>query len=797
MRIQCPSCDAKLRVAIPDDDTRIECPKCGVRFRVAEAEDDDDDDEAPSRKKRGKKSKGDGDEKGFPVGQVVGISTAGILAVGAVVFVVMGRPKEEPKPAPEAAAVTPSRPETPPQPNIPRPQPQVPRPNVTPNLPAPAPKGNPRPGRPSGDRPEPKEETPEPLAELFRTAVDRPPPTIKAATLDRDADALPLDVPTFYSLRIARQPAKAAAPKAIGKLTLDDLKKATTFIKVEAGDLSGSGSGFLIGLHPADGSGVVATNYHVIEAAAGPKTEGTGSTQKITVVFNSGEASGEQELPAKIVAFDPIADLAILSVPGGSFRFPKPIDPWATPPQLKEETDVRICGFPLGSLLATGGQKNPSISINPGTISSLRRNKEGKLEKVQISGSLNPGNSGGPIVDKDGRLVGIAVSIIKREIAVGIGFAVPVNDLIALLEGRLLTTIFVPVGLENGAAKFQVIVPIMDPLDKIRKVYVRYWTGLGEPPKGVKDKNTGWKPIERAEQIELKLYDTGTSLAIATGELRVPQSATKVVLQIASESMDKQPFDQVFPIAASPPVSYKLTLADIKTGSDARPFSELTQNPEALAGKVIVVRGRVLSPPARRGETPELIVAGPDGTRPAKLRFLTSREIAPHFDDVEREHQPMPARLTCVVGTRGSDGVIPVRVARVDFIGRGDQVVRSIPEETTDQLAALNRDPAKFAGQNLQLTAHAVPMTPRTASSPDLYVIFANRARPRSLAFVMVPGMNQKIVEQKLRPNKIEKVRLTVTVGDLPNQPDAPVKVTVSKIEILDPKDGQVVQTIE
>src|SRR5207248_3877727 len=142
------------------------------------------------------------------------------------------------------------------------------------------------------------------------------------------------------------------------------------------------------------GSGVVATNFHVIEAAAGPKTEGAGPAPKITVVFNSGEPTGEQEMPAQILAFDPIADLAILGVPP-SARFPKPIDPWATPP-LKEEMDVRICGFPLGSLLATGGQ-NPRISINPGTISSLRTNKGGKLERVQISGSLNPGNSGGPI----------------------------------------------------------------------------------------------------------------------------------------------------------------------------------------------------------------------------------------------------------------------------------------------------------------------------------------------------------------------------------------------------------------
>jgi S1-C subfamily serine protease len=789
MRIECPNCDANLRVAIPDDDTRIECPKCGIRFRVAEAdEDDDDEDDAPVRKKRGKNSKDD-EKRGLPVGKVVGVAVAAVVAIGAVSWVVMSRPKEEPKPAPETAGAAPVQPDVPNQPNItPRPRPQFTGPEFPPEL---APKLTPKSGRPGtvtrpkSTTPEPREETPDPLADLFRASVDMPPPTMKAATLNRDADALPLDVPTFYSLRVARLPANAPPPKT-GKLTLDEIKKATTFIKVDAGELSGTGSGFLIGLHPADGSGVVATNYHVIEAAASRKTDPSEPDPKVTVVFNSGEPSGEQEVPAEILAIDPIADLAILGVKP-TIRFPKPIDPWATP-KLTETMEVRICGFPFGSQLATGG-KHPNISINNGSISSLRLNKGGKLEQVQISGPLNPGNSGGPIVDKDGRLVGIAVATITGS---GLGFAVPVNDLIALLEGRLLVTAFIPAGLEGGSARFQVVVPIMDPLSKIRTVYVRYWTGQGDPPKGVKDKYIGYKPIERAEQVELKLVDTGTSLSIATGELKLPHSANQVILQIASETVDRPAL-----LAASPPVSYRLKLEDIKTGADTRPFSELTQKPEALAGKVIVVRGRVLAPPARRGENPELLVASPDGARPAKMRFLTSRELAAHFDDVEGEHQPMPARLTCVVGTRGADGVIPVRIARVDFIGRGDHVVRSIPEETKDQLSALNRDPAKFAGQTLQVPASAVLMTARTASSPDLYVIFANHFRPRNLAFVTAAGLNERIAEQKLKVNGIYKTRLSVKVGDAPDKPGTPIQLAVSKIEILDPRDGHVLKTIE
>src|SRR5205823_12337974 len=100
MRVQCPSCDTRLRVTLPDDDTRVECPKCGTLFRPR---DPDDEEDAPAPKKRGKKKAKE--KKAFPVAQVVGTAVAAVVAIGAVVWVVSSRPKAEPaKPAPEVAA---------------------------------------------------------------------------------------------------------------------------------------------------------------------------------------------------------------------------------------------------------------------------------------------------------------------------------------------------------------------------------------------------------------------------------------------------------------------------------------------------------------------------------------------------------------------------------------------------------------------------------------------------------------------------------------------------------------------
>jgi len=610
--------------------------------------------------------------------------------------------------------------------------------------------------------------------------VSSPPPKIQAATLVPSPDSPPLDVPSFYSLQVARQATKTA-PKA-SKLTLDEVKQATVYIKVEAGEVAGSGSGFLIGV--MKGEAFIATNHHVIEAAlGGPDQAGGGS--RITVVFNSGVPGAEVERVAKVMAFDPIADLAVLRVaaPPQALRV---IDPWMTPKQLLETTDVRICGFPFGAQLATGGV-NPSISISTGSISSLRTNKGGKLEQVQINGAINPGNSGGPVVDKDGRLVGITVATILNS---GLGFAVPVNDLIALLEGRLLVTAFIPTGLQAGKATFQVIMPIMDPLDKIDTVYIRYWAGQGPRPKGLKDPKIGWKPIQPAEQLKLEVPSTPSSLTVVGGELSLPTDVPEVVLQVASENKDKM-------VAASPPVSYKVTLTDIETGSDARPFTALTTNPEALIGKTIVVRGRLLGPPVGRAEVQELPVADLNGARAGRMRFLTTRDMATQFDEVVTDDQSKPVRLTCVVGARGDDGVVPVRVARVDFLGQTNRVVRSIPgPEPTDPLALLNRDPGKFAGKELDVKSSAVPLA-RAQPKNSFVVLFPHFSRPRNLAFVLPPALAEKVANEKFTPNGIYRTRLAVTVGPAPAQPGEQTQVTVRKIDILDSRDDSVLKTIE
>jgi S1-C subfamily serine protease len=243
------------------------------------------------------------------------------------------------------------------------------------------------------------------------------------------------------------------------------LKAATVFVKVEAGSLQGSGSGFLL---KVDGeTAYVVTNHHVANPHAEfditelvpsspahrpaspnrpsspgrprvPSSPGVTIRRRhvvvnpkdsnITLVFWSGTRK-EQSGRAEIVATDPDRDLAVLRIRGIQ-GLPLPLETGPIP-GLVETTPVFVLGFPFGKLLTTN-QANPAITVGKGSVSSLREDEHGELAIVQIDGALNPGNSGGPVVDGQGRLVGVAVATIK---GAGIGLAIPSIQLTKMLQG--------------------------------------------------------------------------------------------------------------------------------------------------------------------------------------------------------------------------------------------------------------------------------------------------------------------------------------------------------------------------
>ena len=216
------------------------------------------------------------------------------------------------------------------------------------------------------------------------------------------------------------------------------------------------------------------------------------------MVFNSG-TKDEKVVAAEIVAADESRDLAILKVTGVK-ELAKPID-LAAKVELIETMNVYMFGFPFGERLSTT-KGNPAMTIGKGSVSSIRENEFHDVAVVQIDGDLNPGNSGGPVVDVKGRLVGVAVAKITNT---HIGMAIPPGELTRMLNGRVGAIGLKTIKIENGVAEIEVEMQLIDPFNKIKEASLHFamTDKVKERPK--LDKDGKFPPLADAEKIELKV----------------------------------------------------------------------------------------------------------------------------------------------------------------------------------------------------------------------------------------------------------------------------------------------------
>ena len=164
----------------------------------------------------------------------------------------------------------------------------------------------------------------------------------------------------------------------------------------------GSGSGWVL-----DAEGHIVTNHHVIDGS-----------DVVTVTLFEGDP-----LPARVVGSDPQNDIAVLKIDApADLLFPVSFSDSRT---LKVGQRIFAIGNPFGL----------ERTMTVGIVSSLDRSlrsKNGRLMKgiIQLDAALNQGNSGGPLLDSDGAVVGMntAIATLTGE-NTGVGFAVPVNTI--------------------------------------------------------------------------------------------------------------------------------------------------------------------------------------------------------------------------------------------------------------------------------------------------------------------------------------------------------------------------------
>ncbi|SMC87586.1 S1C family serine protease [Papillibacter cinnamivorans] len=166
--------------------------------------------------------------------------------------------------------------------------------------------------------------------------------------------------------------------------------------------IASSGSGFII---TADG--YIVTNHHVIEDAT-----------SVTVTLYDGSS-----YKATVVGYDSDADIAVLKVDATGLT-PVVIGNSDT---LSVGESVAAIGNPLGELTYT---------MTAGIVSALDReiNIDGTpYDMLQIDAAVNPGNSGGPLFNSYGEVVGIVSAKYSDTDIEGIGFAIPINDVVSLV----------------------------------------------------------------------------------------------------------------------------------------------------------------------------------------------------------------------------------------------------------------------------------------------------------------------------------------------------------------------------
>ena len=169
------------------------------------------------------------------------------------------------------------------------------------------------------------------------------------------------------------------------------------------------GSGFII-----SPDGYVVTNNHLIAGA-----NGSGTVDSVTVIL-----SDRREYSARIVGRDPASDLALLKVEGNNLPFVN----------FGDSTRVRVGDW----VLAVGNPYGLGGTVTAGIISALHRGITGSGaydRYIQTDASINMGNSGGPMFDMAGNVIGINSALISPTGAsVGIGLAIPAEAAKPVIE---------------------------------------------------------------------------------------------------------------------------------------------------------------------------------------------------------------------------------------------------------------------------------------------------------------------------------------------------------------------------
>ena len=225
-------------------------------------------------------------------------------------------------------------------------------------------------------------------------------------------DALRDELPTASTTVVTRASAVAAPGVEPAVEIGERVRPAIAQVRAERPGSGVNGSAVFL-----RSDGYLVTNAHVVEDAA-----------DVSVVLASG-----RELRGRVVGADPVTDSAVVKVDGGPF----PVADLGTAAELKVGQMAVAMGSPLA---LTGG---PSVTV--GVVSALHRTVRTRggmamYDMIQTDAPISPGSSGGALLDRQGRVIGITTAVAVTDAGPeGLGFATPI-DVARSVADQLIAT---------------------------------------------------------------------------------------------------------------------------------------------------------------------------------------------------------------------------------------------------------------------------------------------------------------------------------------------------------------------
>ncbi|HTW26947.1 MAG TPA: trypsin-like peptidase domain-containing protein [Acetobacteraceae bacterium] len=368
-----------------------------------------------------------------------------------------------------------------------------------------------------------------------------------------------------------------------------------------------AGSGFII-----DPSGIIVTNWHVVSGA-----------YEIIVTFSDGARA-----PANILNAARIVDLALLKVTP-----PHPLIAahWGNSDEVQVGDPVLAIGNPLGV----------GMTVTSGIVSALNRNIMDTPydDFIQTDAPINHGNSGGPLFDMAGKVIGVNAAIISPTSAsAGLGFAIPANDAHFVAE-RLLRYGWVRPGFLG--VKVQQVTPDMAVALGMKQPegsIVANVIAQGPASKAgleigdvILKFGTKSPPDERALLRDIASTQSGTQVPVAVLRDGQPLTLTVTIAEWPkSEWEERDEPTKVIRPHLDIPANLGLTLAPLTQESRAKYGLQLGQNGVLITG---VAAG---TDAAQRGLTPGDVIL-----QVKNSKVNSPNEFQTRIDEARRGHDPL------------------------------------------------------------------------------------------------------------------------------------------------------------